>query len=602
MISAVFGRVEVLDRAMRALGEHRVVVLEGPAGIGKTAVLRELVRRAREDGRTVLGCAPTEAEHDLPLAAIADVLQPLREHAEQLPGPQRAAVDAALLLDDDLQVDERALGAATRTLLKDALTRAASRVVVTVDDAPWLDPPSERALRFAVRRLPGLAMVITARTDGTATLPLGLDATPERAERITLTPLGSGPLHHLIADRFETSLGRPLLARIAHDSGGNPLLAAELARAVLRLPVPPAPGDDLPVAASLQELVAATLGALPDPAQHAVGLAALLTTPRLGDLTAAGADLPALEAAESAGLVTVDVTGRVRFAHPMYAAAVRSSLTPTARRRLHGTIAAATPDPDERALHLARATVQPDAGIADDLDAAAARRRARGAPELAAGLYDRAAALTPADDPDGAARRRLAAAHCRFDAGDYGTATAQAERMAADATGDARAEALLLRAAVAWSADDVTTAARAAGQALEHVDPASPLAGRIHAHLAIFVDDPSVAGEHASAGARLLAGRRHDSPTRGLLGQSDRSVLASALSRSSSTRCGPDSRSGCRCSTRRWRSRVTSRAGWPARSRRSSGRASTTTPVPATACSGCSTAPSSSATNRRNTS
>ena len=46
-----------------------------------------------------------------------------------------------------------------------------------------------------------------------------------------------------------------MVARFAHDSGGNALLAIELARAMLRLPTLPGPADDLPVVASMQELV-----------------------------------------------------------------------------------------------------------------------------------------------------------------------------------------------------------------------------------------------------------------------------------------------------------------------------------------------------------
>ena len=157
----VVGRDALLAAAWTALEQRRTVLLAGPAGIGKTAVLRELVARARATGYLVVGCAPTEAEHALPLAALADLLQPLYEHADVLPEPQRAAVDAALLVGaPDAAVDERALAAATRALLEAAADRAGGRLILAVDDAPWLDPPSERALRFVLRRLP----TSTART------------------------------------------------------------------------------------------------------------------------------------------------------------------------------------------------------------------------------------------------------------------------------------------------------------------------------------------------------------------------------------------------------------------------------------------------------
>lgn len=90
--------------------------------------------------------------------------------------------------------------------------------------------------------------------------------------------------------RAETgaTLPRPLLVRIAEDSGGNPLLAIELARAVLRLPQLPAPGADLPAAPSLRHLVAERLAALPPATRQAIRLAALSGGPTLSGLARAG--------------------------------------------------------------------------------------------------------------------------------------------------------------------------------------------------------------------------------------------------------------------------------------------------------------------------
>ncbi len=73
--AGVVGRQGVLTEAWTALVARRTVLLAGPAGVGKTAVLRELVERARSRGCLVVGCAPTEAETALPLAAVADLLR-----------------------------------------------------------------------------------------------------------------------------------------------------------------------------------------------------------------------------------------------------------------------------------------------------------------------------------------------------------------------------------------------------------------------------------------------------------------------------------------------------------------------------------------------
>ncbi|WBB67298.1 LuxR family transcriptional regulator [Micromonospora sp. WMMD812] len=519
MNGTAVGRDGVVERARRSLAEGRSVLLEGPAGIGKTVVLRSLVDANGRDGWLTLGCAPTETERALPFAGLADVLAPLADRVPELSPPQRAAL-AGVLLSGEVNgpVDERAVGVATRALL-DAATADPTRprVLVTVDDAPWLDPPSERALRFALRRVvPRVVVLVTVRADhpGAAPAPLGLDpgATGGGLERIALGPLGVGALHHVLRTETGAALPRPLLVRIAEESGGNPLLAVELARAVLRLPHLPAPGADLPAAPSLRQLVADRLTTLPPATRHVIRLAALSGLPTLAGLARAGVAAADLDAAEEAGLVAVD-GAVVCFAHPVYAAAVRAEVPPGVRHRLHRLLAETALDPDERARQLARCATAPDPAAATEIATAAARQRARGAPETAAGLYDSAARLTPPEAADEHARWRLAAAQCRFDSGDFPAARAAAERAAEELTGAARADALLLRAVVAWSSDEpAETAVAAAERALSVAPPGSTLAGRVHAHLGVFCDAPDPARRHAERAAALLGESPDDRP------------------------------------------------------------------------------------------
>ncbi|MEU5946607.1 AAA family ATPase [Micromonospora sp. NPDC047465] len=519
MNGAAVGRDTVVDRAWRALDEGRSVLVEGPAGIGKTVVHRALLAAAGRAGWLVLSCAPTETEAALPFAALADLLAPLAARVPELPAPQRAALGGVLLAGDEVAqpVDERTVGVATRSLLDAAADPAAPRLLVAVDDAPWLDPPSERALRFAVRRLvPRVAVLVTARAEpaGTEPAPLGLDrgAAGARLDRVALGPLGVGALHHVLRTETGTALPRPLLVRIAEEAGGNPLLAIELARAVLRMPQLPAPGADLPAAPSLRQLVADRVAALPPDTRHAIRLVALSGLPTVAGLARAGVPAAALDPAEEAGLVAVRGE-EVVFTHPVYAAAVRDDVPTGVRRRLHRLLADTATDPDERARQLARCVAGPDAAAAAEIAAAAARQRSRGAPETAAGLYDSATRLAPPGAPGGHARWRLAAAECRFDSGDYPAAKAAADRAAEELTGPARAEALLLRAVVAWSSDEPPEAVRAAAdRALEAAPAGSSLAGRIHAHLSLFRDAPDPARRHAEAAVALLAGRPDDRP------------------------------------------------------------------------------------------
>ncbi|WP_327039429.1 LuxR family transcriptional regulator [Micromonospora maris] len=522
MRRALVGRDEIFDQAWRSLGEPGQVLLEGPAGIGKTALLRALTAEAARSGWLVLSCAPTECEAELPFAALADLLRPLADLAAELPRPQRIAAETVLVTgDSDETIDERVIGAATRSLLEAALA-SGRPVLLAVDDAPWLDRPSERALRFALRRVgPGPATLVSSRSaSGPAVpaAPLGLDAGSGRLTRLEVTPLGVNALHHVLRERVGADLDRPLLARIAREAGGNPLVAIEVARAVQRLPKPPEPAQELPVASSMHQLLADVLAELPARCRDAVRLAALLTVPLLRDLAAAGVGPRAFDAAEEAGLLAV-TPARVEFTHPVYAAAVRAGIPPGVRRGLHRRLAEVVADPDERVRQLAACTTTADPVVADALAAAAARQHARGAPDAAANLYEAAARLTPADDRPTLGQRLLAAARCRFDCGDHPGARTAAEEVAASFTGHVRAEALLLRAVVAWSADEPGgTALAAAGRALAATQPDSLLAGRIHAHLALFVDLPDPARTHAESAIALLSGPG-----------GDRELLAAAL-------------------------------------------------------------------------
>lgn len=518
------GRDAVLERAWPPLGAPGTVLLEGPAGIGKTTVWRALVAEAGRNGWLVLACAPTESEQTLSFAALADLLQPVADAVPRLPRAQRVAAEGVLVSSEaDDAVDERAIGVAVRSLLDAAVgTAGDAPVLVAVDDTQWLDPPSERALRFALRRAgPRIAILLACRTSesGQSAVPLGLDRRSAAGEltRIGLEPLGVGALHHIVRERLGVALSRPLLARITHDAGGNPLLAIELARAVLRLPHLPLPGEDLPVASSMQQLLAETLARLPVESRDAVRLAALLAVPTLADLAAAGVAFEAFDPAEEAGLVAVTPVA-VEFAHPVYAAAVRAGIPPGVRRRLYATLAEVVADPDERARHLAECTTGTDQAIAREIADAADRQRARGAPALAAVLHERAAELTPPEAVADRGRRRLAAARCRFDSGDYAAAAAAVDAAAIELTGELHAEALLLRAVVAYSADDVDAAVAAAERGLAGLPGDSALAGRIHAHLGVFRDSPEVALRHSEIAVGLLAGS-----------DGDRSLLSGAL-------------------------------------------------------------------------
>jgi hypothetical protein len=101
---AVIGRARervVLDRFLGAVEElPAALVLEVPAGIGKTTVWREGVAMAGAAGFRVLACSPAESEQQLAYSALSDLLAHVALDADDLPAPQRRALEVALLVED----------------------------------------------------------------------------------------------------------------------------------------------------------------------------------------------------------------------------------------------------------------------------------------------------------------------------------------------------------------------------------------------------------------------------------------------------------------------------------------------------------------------
>jgi len=183
---------------------------------------------------------------------------------------------------------------------------------------------------------------------------------------------------------------------------------------------------------------------------------------------------PALEPAESAGLIDID--GRVRFRHPLVRSALYRAAAPQERRRAHAALAEATDaeiDPDRRAWHLAAATAGPDEAVAAELEHAASRAQARGGLAAAAAFQERAVALTSNQALRG--QRALAAAQTKYEAGALEDALALLD--IADAgtyRAGQRARVDLLRAQIAFASrrgSDAPLLLLEAAHELERTDP-----------------------------------------------------------------------------------------------------------------------------------
>jgi DNA-binding CsgD family transcriptional regulator len=421
---ALIGRQPELAAVETFLDEHgpRGLLLEGEPGIGKTCVWDAGVEASRERGMAVLAARPAGAEVRLSFAGLSDLVGRLPGSAlASLPAPQRRALDAALLREDAPgdSTDPRAVGQALLGVLR--AVAADGPMIVAIDDLQWLDPPSGRALTFALRRLveEPVGLLATARMDAREQPPLRLERVLRdgRLRRVRVGPLSHGAVHELLRARLGLNLSRPALLRLYERTGGNPFFALEIGR-LLEGRIEAA--HELPLPHSLRELVHERLARLPAATRRVLLAAAALSQPRLSLLgRRAAADLrPAVES----GIVKLD-GDVVVFAHPLLAFVPYEEAPTASRRRVHARLARVVRDVEERARHLALAASGPDERVAIELDDAARRALARGAPEAAAELVRLARQLTPGSN----IQRLLAQAEYTFASGDSAHARALME-------------------------------------------------------------------------------------------------------------------------------------------------------------------------------
>ncbi|MEV6522310.1 AAA family ATPase [Longispora sp. NPDC051575] len=409
----LLGRRAALARCEAGLAETGGVLVTGPAGIGKSALLAAVARAAADSGALVLrsGSSPTEAA--LPYLAVFDLFSALADEETGLLTPRlRAALDGAMLRTvpaDGAPPERLAVRVAVLHLLRGAARRGP--VLVVVDDAQWLDAESTEALAFAARRLADapVRFLVAERVEEDAE-PRCQGLVPAPGREVALDRLPDAVLAELLSRQFDLGPTSRMSARIRSVSAGNPLFALELGRA-LRRGQPVGDAGPLRVPERLRRLLADRIGALPDLAR-----ASLLV------LAAAARPTRALLPPDDAGLAACVDAGVVvggpdlRLSHPLIGEIVYADASTSQRLSCHAHLAAVLPDPVERAGHLALATPGADAAVADELAATARVALLRGAPGTAADLYRLAAARTP-EDPHREAERRLAGAWHAFEAG-----------------------------------------------------------------------------------------------------------------------------------------------------------------------------------------
>ena len=347
-IRGLVGRRLERDRLEKALDATRVdgarvLLVTGEPGLGKSRLLAELGHMTRARAGTLLEGRAFEAEAGRPFGPWIDALRQLP------PGVVAGAVGADLAaLLPELAREEAAprsrdrLFAAVLELLGE---RAASAppVVLALEDLHWLDAASAELLHYVVRstRHRPLLVALTARAgelSDNETVQRTLRGLRELGllEELPLEPLGAqetAELVRAIAPEVDAD-------RVFAESGGNPLIALEVARAL--------PERDGALPGSLGELVRGRVERLPSEAGDVLRWAAVLgcgfSCDRLGELMALDLDrlLAALELLERHALLRArgpDGAGAYEFTHEVVRRAVYSDLSQPRRRLMHKRVA-----------------------------------------------------------------------------------------------------------------------------------------------------------------------------------------------------------------------------------------------------------------------
>jgi DNA-binding CsgD family transcriptional regulator len=406
---------DTLDRLVATVrgGQSAVLVIRGESGVGKSALLRWLTKRA--SGCRIARAAGVESEMELPFAGLHQLCGPMLDRLGHLPAPQRDALSTAFGLSAGDPPDRFLVGVAVLTLLSDVAEELP--LLCVVDDAQWQDRASAQTLGFVARRLVAEAVgLVFAVREPSATQDLA--GLPE----LVVGGLDDGDAAALLHSAIPGRLDERISHRMVTESRGNPLALLELPRGLTPAELAGGfgvPRAVVPVANRIEQSFLRQLESMP-PATRRLLLTAAAEP--VGDVTllwraAALLGLSSDDAAPAEAAELIQLGARVRFRHPSLRSTVYRAAAVSERHEVHRALADATDpdaDPDRRAWHRAQAASGPDEAVAGELEHSAGRAQARGGLAAAAAFLARAAELTP--DPAERGRRAVAAAQTKFDA------------------------------------------------------------------------------------------------------------------------------------------------------------------------------------------
>ena len=223
--------------ARAGAGEPCLLVVEGAAGIGKTALLTEARRRLNDGPGRVLLARPGPDDAASAYGVVRQLLgSVLGRDGTDAHDTQASLVIAALGEQDAPVPTDKSFGVIDALYWFVADLSVTRSIVMLIDDLHWADAPSLRFLAHLVRRCQGLrlAVVVALRPNEPGSPhdlidPICLDPL---AEPIRLAALSVAAVHAIVEDHFGRSTNPAFLEACHRSSAGNPLYLRELIRAV----------------------------------------------------------------------------------------------------------------------------------------------------------------------------------------------------------------------------------------------------------------------------------------------------------------------------------------------------------------------------------
>jgi DNA-binding CsgD family transcriptional regulator/tetratricopeptide (TPR) repeat protein len=320
---------DLLDRAVARRGAALFVAAD--AGLGKTALLRQITRRAGGAFR-VGHAAGDPVERSVAFSFLGQALDAL-----DCPVPMAGVGE-----DDRVTVTDARSAQFHRVLRW--LRGIAEPTVIALDDLQWADSDSVALLSFLCRRLHGLPVAVIA------TLRCWPPAAHDVARRLAaagqatlaeLTPLSGPAAERVVAERVHRPASAQTIKLAAALCGGNPLLLEQVSVLIDR-------GDDLSspqlsrALPNPQPLLLSRFATLPAEAVSCARAASVLGTRFRPSLAAAVARVPekdieqTLDALARSGLVREAADHSVEFIHPLFRQFLYEDLGAAMRDQLHG--------------------------------------------------------------------------------------------------------------------------------------------------------------------------------------------------------------------------------------------------------------------------